>query len=384
VAGRRQHGEGSVYERGKRGGRGGQWVAVADLGWKNGQRDRREFTGATPSEAMGKRERFLDRRRDGFTMPKGRQPYVSEWLLHWLHNVAKRKVDPTTWHKSYRQKVTDLICPWFERTVLAELSEEDVEEWHAHLEATISRRTGQPLSASTIGQAHRIFSTAIKEAVVRGKLSRNPVSNVTPPSPGETDLALPSDDEVRQILARCETWPNGARWVLAITTGLRQGEALALEWKRDIKVRPPASVEVHKAAARVAGERVTKDPKSASSRRSVPLAAVAVTALIRHRKTQVTSISNDLVFTDAKGVPVHPRADWQDWQDLLAGLGLPRYRVHDCRHSYATMLLEAGVDPRVVQAMLGHSTGVLLKRYQHVRPVLHQQVADTINRVLGS
>lgn len=379
MARRRQHGEGSVYHRKDR----GQWVAVADLGWKNGARDRREFTGPTPDVALEKRAAFLDRKRDGFVMPKGRQPYVSEWVLHWLHNVAKRKVAATTWHSSYRQKVTELICPWFERTVLAELNEEHIEEWHAELEATVSERTGRPLSASTIGQAHRIFSTAIKAAVVRGKLPRNPVSNVTPPSPGEPELELPSEDDVKRILDRCETWPNGARWVLALTTGLRQGEALALEWKRDVSVRPPASVSVRKSAARVQRERVVKDPKSQASRRSVPLGQRAVRALIAHSKTQVRSISSDLVFTSAKGEPVHPRTDWQDWQNLLADLGLPRYRVHDCRHVYATMLLEAGEDPRVVQAMLGHSTEVLLKRYQHVRPVLHQRVADTIDRVLG-
>jgi len=140
---------------------------------------------------------------------------------------------------------------------------------------------------------------------------------------------------------------------------------------------------VRKSAARVAGERVVKDPKSAESRRSVPLAAVAVRALSEHRRAQVTNIASDLVFTDAAGKPLHPRADWQDWQDLLADLGLPRYRVHDCRHVYATMLLEAGIDPRVVQELLGHSTGVLLKRYQHVRPTLHQQVAEKINLALG-
>ena len=80
---------------------------------------------------------------------------------------------------------------------------------------------------------------------------------------------------------------------------------------------------------------------------------------------------------------MHQRADWQDWQDLLAELGLPRYRVHDLRHGYATMLLEAGVDPRVVQAMLGHATAALLTRYEHVRPVMHQAVADAIDGVLG-
>lgn len=393
MPGRRQHGEGSVFRRG----RDGRWVARADLGWKNGRRDQRLFVRATPEAAIEARAKFMDRRRDGFTMPKGRQPYVSEWMLHWLHNVAKREVAATTWEKSYRQKVTGLICPFFERTVLAELTEDDIEAWHAHLEETPSERTGRPLSASTIGQAHRIMSRALKVAVRRGKLPRNPCSNVTPPHVEEVELELPSGAEVKRILKRCETWPRGDRWVLAITTGVRQGEALALEWKRDIHLRPPAHLEVHKSAARVSGgsddgpphrgrkrttQRIVKAPKSATSRRSVPLAAIAVRALIRGRKEQVASLS-DLVFTTAAGQPVHPRADYRDWHALLDDLGLPRYRVHDCRHAYATALLEAGEDPRVVQAMLGHSTTALLKRYQHVRPVLHQRVADTIDRVFG-
>ena len=393
MPGRRQHGEGSVFRRG----RDGRWVARADLGWKGGKRDQRLFVAATAAEAIERRARFMDRRRDGFTLPKGRQLYVSDWMLHWLHNVAKREVQATTWEKSYRQKVTGLICPFFERIKLAELTEDDIEAWHAHLEETASERTGRPLSASTIGQAHRIMSRALKVAVRRGKLPRNPCSNVTPPRAAEPELELPSGDDVKRILKRCESWPRGDRWVLAITTGLRQGEALALEWRRDVHLRPPARIEVHKSAAWIPGgsddgavhrgrkrtaQRVTKVPKSASSLRSVPLAGIAVRALIRGRKQQVASLS-DLVFTTAAGQPVHPRADYRDWHALLDDLGLPHYRVHDCRHAYATALLEAGEDPRVVQAMLGHSTGALLKRYQHVRPVLHQRVADTIDRVFG-
>ena len=373
MPGRRQQGEGSVYHRKDR----GQWVAIADLGYRAGRRDRREFTGATPKEAMDKRERFLDRRRDGFTMPKGRQPYVSEWMLHWLHNVAKRKVEATTWHGSYRQKVTELICPWFDRTVLADLSEEDVEEWHAQLEARVSERTGQPLSASTIGQAHRIFSTGIKEAVKRGRLPRNPVSNVTPPKATRPRPEPPSAAEVERILARCESWPNGARWVVALKTGLRQGEALALRWA-DVRLADPASVTVALSAARVQGERRTKAPKSAKSKRTVPLAASAVAALRKLKQASLTSIDG-LVFTNAKGQPWHPRADWQDWQDLLADLGLPHYRVHDCRHAVATQLLESGTDPRVVQDLMGWSTLAMTEIYQHVRPALMARAMDALD-----
>jgi integrase len=378
MPGRRQHAEGSLYQRKS----DGRWIAVVHMGWKDGKRQRRVFTGTTAETAVGRRNKFLEARRDGFTMPKGRQPYVSEWLLHWLHNIAKRKVAQTTWEKSYRQKVTDLICPYFERVPLPELAEEDIEYWHAQLEETISARTGQPLSASTIGQAHRIFSSALKAAVVRGRLPRNPCSNVTPPAVDEVELVPPPADEVTAILDRCKTWPNGARWVLAITTGLRQGEALDLEW-RYVQLERPRSLRVEWSAAWVGGERIRKRPKSKASRRSVPLAAVTAGALAEHRKAQIRSITADYVFTDAKGAPVHPRADWQDWQDLLTDVGLQRYRVHDLRHGYATMLLEAGVDPRVVQAMLGWSTLAMLARYQHVRPVMHEAVADAVDAALG-
>jgi integrase len=395
MPGRRQHAEGSLYQRKS----DGRWIATVHLGWKDGKRQRRVFTGTTPQAAVDGRSRFLDARRDGFTMPKGRPPWVSEWMLHWLHKVAKREVQATTWHGSYRQKVEDLICPYFERVPLPDLDEEDIEQWHAELEERISPRTGRPVSAATIGQCHRIMSRALKVAVVRGKMPRNPCSNVSPPAARREKPQLPPREDVKAILARCETWPEGARWVVAITTGLRQGEALELQWKRDVHLRPPAHLEVHKAAARIPGgaddgpvhagrkrttQRIVKDPKSEESRRPVPLGALAVRSLIAHSKTQVRSISSDLVFTDETGRPVHPRTDYRDWQNLLADLGLPRYRVHDCRHVYATTLMEEGVDPRVVQAMMGWSTAEMAKIYKHVRPVLHQQVADVIDRVFGS
>jgi len=369
--GRRQHGEGPVYQRGRQGGRAGQWVAVENLGWRDGRLDRREFTGATPAEAMAKRERFRDRRRDGFTMPKGRQPYVSEWMLHWLHVVAKRKVRASTWERSYRQKVEELIVPYFERVPLPELDEEDIEAWHADLEARVSPRTGRPLSPGTIAQAHRIMSRALKVAVARKRIARNPCSNVTPPSPDPAEPQPPGREDVARILARCETWPNGPRWVLAVTTGLRQGEALALEWRdADLRGERP-SVSVRKG-------------KTRSATRTIDLPAVTVEALRRQRDRQtVRDLAGGLVFTREDGRPVHPRADYADWHALLDDLGLPHCRVHDLRHATATFLLEAGEDIRVVQAIMGHASPDFTRRqYQHVRPVLTRRAAANLGEYL--
>src|SRR5438309_5243723 len=129
MPGRRQHAEGSLYQRSS----DGRWIAVVHLGWKGGKRQRRVFTGKTPDAAVERRGKFLAARRDGFTLPKGQQPSVADWMLHWLHNIARGQVEPTTWHKSYRQKVTGLICPYFERVPLAGLDEEMFESWHREL-----------------------------------------------------------------------------------------------------------------------------------------------------------------------------------------------------------------------------------------------------------
>jgi integrase len=338
---------------------------------------------ATPEEAIRRRGEFLARRRDGFTAPAGKGDTVDQWMRHWLHHIARHQVALTTWENSYRQKTQEIIAPFFERIRLADLAEEDIERWHAYLQSKPSARTGRPLSASTIGQAHRIMSMALKAAVVRGKLPRNPCSNVTPPRVVREEIMPPTAEEVARILQRCSSWPNGARWVLAICTGLRQGEALALEW-RHVKLTAPASLKVTQSAARVKGERIVKAPKSKESRRAVPLPLIAVEALKAHRQAQGVTDIGGLVFTDTKGRPVHPRADYGDWHALLDDLGIRHYRVHDLRHGYATMLLEAGEDARVVQSLMGHSTPAFTqKAYQHVRPVMHQRVADAIDRVFG-
>jgi integrase len=377
VPGRRQHGEGSLYHRTSR----NQWVAVADLGWKDGRRDRREFTGPTPDAALEKRAAFLDRRRGGFTLPRGRQPTVSEWVLHWCHHTAKARVDPNTWYRSYRQKCEDYIAPFFQRVPLAELSAEDIEDWHAAMLGRPSRRGGT-ISPSTITTAHRILSSCLNEAVRRKRMPYNPASIVTPPRAERVPPEPPSAAELDAVLAACEEWPNGARWVLAITTGLRQGEALGMR-RADVRLAVPASVTVRKPQSRIGGEWVYKDPKSRKSRRTVPLPAIGARALALHFERHPVADIRGLVFTRPNGEPVHSRDDWQDWQDLLASIGLPRYRVHDLRHAYATEQLEAGEDPRVVQDLMGWSTAAMAEIYTHVRPVMHARVVSRLDERFG-
>jgi integrase len=375
---RRQPGEGTVFRRS----RDGRWVARADLGWYDGKRDRREFTGATAGEARQRREAFLALRRDGFTVPRGRAATVAEWMAHWITNIVPARIEATTLERSYRQRVRDLIIPYLGMIRLAELAEEDIEAWHASLARRRSPKTGEYLSASTITTAHRILGRALKDAVVRGKMPRNPCSNVSPPRIRRAEVHPPGPAEVARILARCETWPSGARWVLALATGLRQGEALGLRWL-DVKLDGDASVSVRQTVTRAGGEWVFKAPKSEKSYRTVALPAVAVAALREHRRRQPVRSLQGLVFTSARGTPIHAKADLDDWHALLDDIGLPHCRVHDLRHAVATALLEMGTDVRVVQEILGHSSAAVTQgTYQHVREKLHQDAADSLNEWL--
>ncbi|QBI53487.1 tyrosine-type recombinase/integrase [Streptomonospora litoralis] len=220
--GRRQKGEGALYLR-----RDGRWVANVDLGWRGGKRDRREFSGATPEEALDKRRRFLEDRADGFLRPKGRAPTVGEWLRHWLYTIAQTTVAESTYYTSYRGKTERHLIPYYDRIRLTNevLTEEVVESWHVWL------REEQGLGPATVVQCHRILSRALKVAVIRGRLMRNPCSNVSPPAIPERDMDVPDRDEVGDILTAVAGQRMAARWLLALMVGPRQGETLGLTWQ---------------------------------------------------------------------------------------------------------------------------------------------------------
>ena len=378
---RRQAGEGSVYQRKA----DGRWIATVSDGWQDGKRQRRVFTGTSPEAAMRKRADWLDLRRDGFETPKGRPPTVGEWMSYWLNVPARDRVAVTTW-EGYRSYVELRIVPYFDHVALPDLNEQMLEGFHRHLR--------RDLAAASVTQVHRIMSRALKVAVARGHIPRNPCLNVSPPPVERDEPEPPTAAEAARILGRCETWPNGPRWVLAIATGIRQGEALALRWV-DVELGDPASITIRRSAAMVRGEtedsgpahagrkrtqeRIVKAPKSRKSRRTIQVSATVVAALKVQRDRQVRNLGEDLVFTDEYGRPVHPRADYRDWHDLLDDLKIRRYRVHDLRHAAATYMLEDGQDIKVVSAIMGHATSHFTQQvYQHVTPQLHQRAADAM------
>ncbi len=167
-------------------------------------------------------------------------------------------------------------------------------------------------------------------------------------------------------------------WVLLGTTGLRIGEALGLKWS-DVDLLA-GRLQVRRALQRQRGRGlVFVEPKSVTSRRCVELPQLAIAVLERQR----LRIDGELVFPNRDGEPTESSTVTDALRVALDRAGLPRIRVQDLRHTTATVLLEAGVHPKLVQHLLGHSTVALtLNTYSHVTPGLSGEAARAMDRLL--
>lgn len=320
--------------------------------------DRRVHTAhrrVTRAEVVTK-VRELERQRDaGITATSGTLT-VSEWLAHWLDNIAARRVRPRVL-EGYRATVRLHITPIIGHHRLARLQPEHVEELHAFM-------FDKNLSSATVLRTHRVLARALRVAEQRGKVARNVATLVDAPAAGRpaTGGAL-TVAETRSVLTAAGHRRNGARWALALGSGLRQSEVLALRWT-DVDL-DAGTLSVNQTVHRVAGVGLVYDePKSERSRRRIALPGPLVDALRIHRATQLAERlkagtawqHNDLVFTQPNGHPIDKRADWRTWHSLLAtAAGVRTVRLHDARHSAATTLLAFGVDVRIVADILGHS-----------------------------
>ncbi|WP_239335778.1 site-specific integrase, partial [Frankia sp. CiP3] len=258
-----------------------------------------------------------------------------------------------------------------------------------------------------------ILSRALKVAVQRGKVTRNVCTLVDAPSVHRDEVQPLTAGQARHVLTLAVTRPNGARWSVAVALGLRQGEALGLPW--DAVDLDAGTLTVRQALQRRpwqhgcgddpckrkrggncpkrhGGGFVIVRPKSRAGRRTITLPAPLVTALRAHRKRQdadratagnLWDNEHGLVFTRTDGHPIDPAADWREWKTLAKAAGVAAARLHDARHTAASLLLAQGVPARVAMEILGHSQiGLTLGTYSHVAPELRTDAAARMGEAL--
>lgn len=375
MARKRGSGEGSIYRRDD-----GVWVASVTLGRDDaGRRRRRVVYSASQAEAVEKLGALRTERMDG-TLTEPSKLRLGEYLDRWLQDHARMRVRPTTLG-IYESLVRVHVKPHLGGVALAKLAPAHVQGLLGSLErGGVSPRLRQMVRA--------MLSVALKQAVRLEMIRRNPVAAVDRPRAPRPEIRPLDVAQCRQLLGTAKGDRLEALYVVAVTTGLRQGEILGLRWG-DVDLGA-AALHVRRTLTEEnrTGQMVFAEPKTAKSRRRVELPGIAVACLAAHRAALGAAPHPDrLVFTDTEGNPIRKsNLLRRSFKPLLARAGLPQTtRFHDLRHSAATLLLAQGVHPKIVQERLGHSTIALtLDTYSHVLKGLGAEAALKLDAILGA
>ena len=369
---RQRRGDGSTYTTGD----GRLRAAITVPHAVTGEPTRRYLSARTDAEL---RRKLRDARRQADTI--GRTPTVATWSERWLGTVAHR-VRPATL-ATYRTAIRQHVIPALGRHELGRLQPSDVE-------ALTGAMIDAGRRASTAALTRRVLVIALSDAARDGLVARNVARLARPPRTAEPTRRALSADEVRSFLEAIAGDPLAPFVALAIATGLRRSELLALRWS-DVD---GASLTVSRALARAAGGGYAMaEPKSRRGRRSIVLPALGRDALERQRIHQDAERAaagdawqdGGLIFADPLGRPWHPETVTSAYRALVARSGIGRLRLHDLRHSAATLALSAGVPIRDVSDALGHSSAsITLDIYGQAVAEGPSRVAAAIDRVLGA
>ena len=360
----------------------GWWGATIEISSRDGRRHRRTFYGRTRRKVQLKLA-AAQRRRVRGSPDTCERTTLAEFLRGWLTDVAECTVRPST-VKRYRELIESHVIPELGRRSLTSLAPSDLQPLYA-------RKLAAGLAPRTVGHIHRVLHRSLADAVRWGEVARNVTDAVKPPRVAVAEMRSLSPTQTRQLLAALKDDRLEALYLIAVTTGMRQGELLALKW-RDVDL-DGYKIRVQRNVRRLPKVGMVEDePKSARSRRSVLLAPLAIAALKRHKARQTATRlaaavwdDRDLVFTNGVGRHIEPQNLLRrSWLPLLARAGLTRIRFHDLRHTAATLLLIEGVHPRVVQDLLGHSSIALtLGTCSHVLPDLQKEAAAKMQHLLA-
>ncbi|MFE3655923.1 tyrosine-type recombinase/integrase [Streptomyces sp. NPDC059165] len=371
---RNPNGAGTITKR-----KDGRYQAAVYVLQPDGTRARKFAYGKTWAECDAKRRELLDKVDQGVPVPT-KSAKLSEWLPYWLENIIKPRRKRTTFAK-YEVHVRLYLVPMLGSKRLESLSVADVRRFLVQLE--------KKTTTATAKESHRVLRTALTAACREELVMRNVATLVEPPSVDAREMSPWSLDETLDFLGAARKDPLYAAFVLAIALGFRRGEIVGLRWenldldKREIRVRTQRQ--------RVRGEVYEDDPKGRRRKQTLPLPAICIAPLRWQRMRQ--SAQRDragaawnetgYVFTTRTGQPIEPRNLYRSFTRVADSAGLRVIRLHDARHGCATLLTAAGVAPRVVMEILGHSQiAVTMNVYTHVVQDTQREAVSHMDRLL--
>jgi integrase len=278
----------------------------------------------------------------------------------------------------YRQLLDNQIGPHLGTRALRKLRPLDIEAWHTSLRDTVTART--------IGHAHRLLGKALKDAAKNDVVTRNVTKEQPAPKVQDAEQIIVRD--IPAVVAKLQDWRFGTVAMVALFTGMRLGEVLALRWNNVDLDRKIIHVREALEQTKQFGLRF-KAPKSKAGRRDLTLPDILVDALREHRKCQLElrmqlgggRLSEDaLLFADIDGKPLSPHSVSPAWALYADSIGMPEVTFHALRHTHASQLIDAGVDIVTISKRLGHAKpDITLRIYAHMFRKDDSRAAAAIN-----
>ena len=368
----------------------GGWGYRVDLGndpatGKRRQASKQGFR--TRNEAEVAMQELLSEARAGVVANRSGQTlgaFLDEWLV-----LQRDRLRPSTLY-SY-DVIVERIKAGLGQAKIQAITPLQIEHFYATLIESGGRR-GQGLSGKTVRNTHVVLRKALADAERLDIVARNAAGAAKPPTAERPENPTWSSEQLREFLDYLKDDRLRGAFVVLATTGMRRGEVLGLRW-RDIDFDSAEMSVRHSITTAGPGKVVAGPPKTPRSRRQIYLDDATLRELREQRRKQneerlavgeLWEAGEGNVFTDEIGRPVHPDKFSELFRKRMAEAELPKIRLHDLRHSYATLALKAGVHPKVVSERLGHATvGITLDTYSHVTPSIAREAADAVaSRIL--
>jgi len=378
---RRERGDGSIYQRAS----DGMYVAYARL--NNGKK---KYIYDKTKTGVAKKLRILQRQIEQNTLVTAKSETVETYLHYWLDIRYEQKAIAESTYRSYQRRMK-IVCSYIGAIKLTKLTGDKLQMMYSKLQ---SERKHKP---STVKLIHRILNTAFKQAIRWKKMNSNPCQDADAPSNKDEkhEGIVLAPQQALDLLALARSTDIEMFLTLALGTGMRRGELLGLRWAMiDLESK---QLRINKTASYIPDDAghyktVERAGKTKASRRAIALPQFVVDALKVHKVRQLEQRlqagakwkSLDLVFCTPTGDFYNVATLRNHFNVLLQQCNLPHMRIHDLRHSAATLLLYMGVPMKVVQEILGHSSiTITMDLYGHLLPGMQEDAMNKMDDLFG-
>ena len=366
------------------------WYVVVDLPRRADGKRRQKWHGGyrTKKAAEAIRARLIHELSTGFYVEPSTMRF-DEWLWDYWMPVVETRVKPSTVH-SYHMVIRNHIAPELGGIPLANLKPQMFHNLYQRLLQSGNIRNGEGLAVSFVRGIHSVIRKSLNDAVDAGLLPRSPAKGVKPPRDraGSMELRYWTPTELKTFLDLIKGHRLEAALHLIAMTGARRGEIAGLRWV-DVDLET-ARITIRQSLLTVGGEILVSSPKS-NRGRTIDLDERTTALLGRHLNQQQVRgdayLNRDggegYVFRRRDGARIDPRDLYAAFRWIVDNSDLPRIRLHDLRHTHASIAVKAGVPIGVVSERLGHSDpGFTLSRYSHIMPGMQREAADKIARAV--